>query len=96
MAAVSDKVRTNTHNACKILGSGIATRHGRSVAQLGRALPSGGRGRRFESSHSDQCFQTVSENALAPKMGRNCEPAQVTEISTDIAKKNATSKGAGK
>jgi drug/metabolite transporter (DMT)-like permease len=29
-------------------------RHGRSVAQPGRALSSGGRGRRFESSHSDQ------------------------------------------
>src|SRR5690606_23780491 len=28
----------------------------RSVAQLGRALPSGGRGRRFESSHSDQLW----------------------------------------
>ena len=29
--------------------------HGRSVAQPGRALPSGGRGRRFDSYHSDQC-----------------------------------------
>ena len=28
--------------------------YGRSVAQPGRALSSGGRGRRFESSHSDQ------------------------------------------
>src|ERR1700730_11906821 len=28
----------------------------RSVAQPGRALPSGGRGRRFKSSHSDQYF----------------------------------------
>ena len=27
--------------------------YSRSVAQPGRALPSGGRGRRFESSHSD-------------------------------------------
>ena len=26
----------------------------RSVAQFGRALPSGGRGRRFKSGHSDQ------------------------------------------
>ena len=32
----------------------------RGVAQLGRALPSGGRGRRFESSHPDQlrCWET--------------------------------------
>jgi len=29
-------------------------------------------------------------------MGRNCEPAQVTVVSTDIAKKNATPRGAGK
>ena len=35
---------------------GYAAQHGRSVAQPGRALSSGGRGRRFESSHSDQIF----------------------------------------
>src|SRR5690554_1055039 len=29
----------------------------RSIAQLGRALPSGGRGRRFESCYSDQRIQ---------------------------------------
>src|SRR5262249_30821813 len=31
----------------------------RSVAQPGRALLSGGRGRRFKSSHSDQLFRNI-------------------------------------
>ena len=35
----------------------IPRRWFRSVAQLGRALSSGGRGRWFESTHSDQIFQ---------------------------------------
>ena len=40
------------------LGDAFPARsHGRSVAQPGRALRSGRRGRRFESSHSDHFFQ---------------------------------------
>ena len=38
----------------------------RGVAQPGRALPSGGRGRRFESSHPDQSFQLVKANLPQP------------------------------
>ena len=34
----------------------------RSVAQPGRAQPSGGWGRRFESSHSDQLDKESGEN----------------------------------
>ena len=33
---------------------------GRGVAQPGRALPSGGRSRKFESCHPDQYFQSVT------------------------------------
>jgi hypothetical protein len=43
---------------------------GRSVAQPGRALCSGRRGRRFESSHSDQSFQTLSQKTRKAGKGR--------------------------
>ena len=48
--------------ACQ--NTGTITGWCRSVAQLGRALPSGGRGRRFESSHSDQKFPAFSDRCL--------------------------------
>lgn len=35
--------------------------HHRGVAQPGRALPSGGRGRKFKSCHPDQYNQWVIE-----------------------------------
>ena len=41
-------------------------RSGRSVAQPGRALSSGGRGRRFESSHSDQFSKIRGVSSVAP------------------------------
>ncbi len=46
----------------------------RSVAQLGRALPSGGRGRRFESSHSDQDIKSnLCQGALCkPIISLDC------------------------
>ena len=47
--------RRRTGCSCLAAGGwgGYIARHGRSVAQPGRALCSGRRGRRFESSHSD-------------------------------------------
>jgi hypothetical protein len=44
---------------------------GRGIAQPGRALPSGGRGRRFESSFPDQIislFQRVMSSALSRRL----------------------------
>lgn len=42
-----------------------ASPHGRSVAQPGRALRSGRRGRRFESSHSDHLLLRKIDDATA-------------------------------
>ena len=49
---------------------------GRSVAQPGRALSSGGRGRWFESTHSDHYFQWVTGNPRPVKFTGNCAMAQ--------------------
>jgi hypothetical protein len=46
-------------SACRRARAPLYARLGRSVAQPGRALCSGRRGRRFESSHSDQRDQRV-------------------------------------
>ena len=40
----------------------VYTSPNRSVAQLGRAPPSGGGGRRFESFHSDHVFPHMSNS----------------------------------
>ena len=45
-------------------GPSLAAAKYRSVAQPGRALSSGGRGRKFESSHSDQFLQPKKNQAL--------------------------------
>jgi hypothetical protein len=44
----------------------------RGVAQPGRALPSGGRGRKFESSHPDQLNQIVNSLMHSELPGLEC------------------------
>src|SRR6056297_914792 len=52
--------------------------HGRSVAQPGRALSSGGRGRRFESSHSDQ-FSIIVKR-LRPRDGGRMDCNEIRSL----------------
>ena len=51
----------------------------RSVAQPGRALRSGRRGRRFESSHSDHSFRRLKSDQIGNR-ARLCAPAAVRGI----------------
>src|SRR6185312_11017798 len=50
--------------ACPPPALPLYARLGRSVAQPGRALCSGRRGRRFESSHSDQLHSPAPRSAV--------------------------------
>ena len=50
----------------KTRGTGYKARRERGVAQPGRALRSGRRGRRFESSLPDQVTQGLSGHPLSP------------------------------
>jgi hypothetical protein len=52
----------------------------RSVAQPGRALCSGRRGRRFESSHSDQGFSKSGFFDRPARIDQALEAADVTNI----------------
>ena len=54
----------STPEAVSFLIDSVAFLRNRGVAQPGRALPSGGRGRKFKSSHPDQYFQTVTLNFI--------------------------------
>ncbi len=61
-------------------GGGYTAALSRSVAQPGRALCSGRRGRRFESSHSDQKYQRVRRK-YPPK---DTVSARSSEHTTDL------------
>ena len=55
---VLDSERQRRLRACQSEPGAVIRSLGRSVAQPGRALSSGGRGREFESRHSDQFSNT--------------------------------------
>ena len=55
----------------RVRGLRYIARGRRSVAQPGRALLSGGRGRRFKSSHSDQLFCHFINGPRRPLRARN-------------------------
>ena len=52
------------HNLTKKLNMCILVMYWRDVAQLGRALPWGGRGRMFESCRSDHFFNIKERSSL--------------------------------
>ena len=66
----------------RAVARGYMRRLGRSVAQPGRALCSGRRGRRFESSHSDQPFHDMPTMAAATRPAGACLPAHRAAAAT--------------
>ena len=66
---------SQTYVACA--SGSIANRASRGVAQPGRALSSGGRGRRFKSSHPDQLDQRLGRFARTLETARNFATAKI-------------------